>query len=84
MRGAPTRIRRSARAEFVTPLADPAATAKGVAELLLDPGLRARRGAAIRRRTERYYDKKVVDRIYRELYEAHLALPDRPMRREAA
>ena len=69
---------------FVTPLADPAATAKGLAELLLDPGLRARRGAAIRRRTERYYDKKVVDRIYRELYEAHLALPDRPMRREAA
>jgi polysaccharide biosynthesis protein PelF len=68
----------------VTPLADPAATAKGLADLLLDPELRARCGAAIRRRTERYYNKKVVDWIYRELYEAHLALPDRPMQLDAA
>jgi glycosyltransferase involved in cell wall biosynthesis len=63
---------------FVTPLADPAATAQGLANLLLDPVLRARCGEAIRQRTERYYNKKVVDQIYRELYEAHLALPDRP------
>jgi glycosyltransferase involved in cell wall biosynthesis len=63
---------------FVTPLADPVATAQGLADLLLDPALRARCGEAIRRRTERYYNKKVVDRIYRELYEVHLALPDRP------
>ncbi|MDO9711752.1 GT4 family glycosyltransferase PelF [Paracraurococcus lichenis] len=61
---------------FVTPLADPAATARGLAALLLDPALRARCGEAIRRRTERYYNKRVVDRLYRELYEAHLALPD--------
>ena len=69
---------------FVTPLADPLATAKGLADILLDPALRARCGEAIRRRTERYYNKKVVDRIYRELYEAHLCLPDRLDGAEAA
>ncbi len=69
---------------FVTPLANPVATAKGLADLLLDPELRARCGEAIRRRTERYYNKKVVDRIYHELYEAHLALPDRSGEAEAA
>jgi polysaccharide biosynthesis protein PelF len=63
---------------FVTPLADPLATATGLARLLLDPGLRARCGEAIRRRTERYYNKRVVDGMYRELYEEHLAAPDRP------
>jgi polysaccharide biosynthesis protein PelF len=62
---------------FVIPLADPVATAQCLADLLLDPELRAHCGEAIRRRTERYYNKKVVDGIYRELYDAHLALPDR-------
>ena len=56
----------------VIPLADPAATAGALAELLLDPARRERCGEAIRRRTERYYNKKVVDRIYRDLYDAHL------------
>jgi glycosyltransferase involved in cell wall biosynthesis len=63
---------------FVTPLADPAATAQALAALLLDPALRARCGEAIRQRTRRYYNKRVVDQIYRELYEAHLALPNMP------
>lgn len=62
---------------FVTPLADPAAIASALAQLLLDPGLRARCGDAIRRRTERYYNKRIVDRVYREMYDEHLQMPDR-------
>lgn len=62
---------------FVTPLANPHATAKGLAALLTDADLRARHGEAIRRRTERYYNKNVVDQIYRQLYEEHLAMPHR-------
>jgi polysaccharide biosynthesis protein PelF len=69
---------------FVIPLADPVATAQCLADLLLDPELRARCGEAIRQRTERYYNKKVVDGLYRELYDAHLALPDRSVKMDAA
>ena len=68
---------------FVTPLANPQATAKGLAALLTDPELRARHGEAIRRRTERYYNKNVVDQIYRKLYEEHLAMPDRSVAKAA-
>ncbi len=63
---------------FIVPLANPLATARALADLLLDPELRARHGRAIQRRMERYYNKHVVDRIYRELYESHLAMPDQP------
>ena len=62
---------------FVTPLANPAATASRLADLLLDPALRDRCGEAIRLRTERYYNKTVVDQIYRDLYAGYLAMPDR-------
>jgi glycosyltransferase involved in cell wall biosynthesis len=61
---------------FVTPLSNPLATAKGLADLLIDPELRKRCGEAIRRRTEKYYNKRVVDQLYRALYEEHLAMPD--------
>jgi hypothetical protein len=50
---------------------------------LTDPELRTRYGEAIRRRTELYYNKKVVDQIYRELYEKHLAMPDRSVAKAA-
>jgi glycosyltransferase involved in cell wall biosynthesis len=60
----------------IVPLSNPVATAKALADLLVDPELRARCGEAIRRRTERYYNKRVVDRIYRELYEEYLGMPD--------
>lgn len=63
---------------FVVGLADPAAVAKALAELLRDPELRARCGEAMRKRTEKYYNKRVVDRMYRRLYESLLLLPDRP------
>ncbi|WP_460451288.1 GT4 family glycosyltransferase PelF [Alsobacter sp. SYSU BS001988] len=68
---------------FVTPLADPMATAKGLASLLLDPALRRRAGEAIRRRAELHYNKKVVDRMYRGLYEECLTMPDRAAAVEA-
>jgi glycosyltransferase involved in cell wall biosynthesis len=61
---------------FVVPLADPQATAKALAALLGDPAMRARCGEAMRRRTETYYNKRVVDRIYRDLYDNLLRLPD--------
>jgi glycosyltransferase involved in cell wall biosynthesis len=61
---------------FVVPLANPTATAKALAELLLDPALRERCGATMRQRTEAYYNKRVVDRIYRDLYELYLEAPD--------
>jgi polysaccharide biosynthesis protein PelF len=82
--GGPDEIPPLGPAGFVTPLADPAAIAQGLAALLTNPELRARQGEAIRRRTERYYNKKVVDRLYRNLYEEHLAIPDRSFARKAA
>jgi glycosyltransferase involved in cell wall biosynthesis len=71
-------------AGFVTPLANPLATAKGLAALLNDAELRARFGEAMRRRTERYYNKKTVDQLYRDLYQAYLTMSDRSPVRKAA
>jgi hypothetical protein len=51
---------------------------------LTDAELRTRCGEAIRRRTERYYNKTTVDQLYRNLYQEHLALPDRSTLRKAA
>jgi glycosyltransferase involved in cell wall biosynthesis len=68
---------------FITPLANPLATAKGLATLLTDADLRARHGEAIRRRTELFYNKNVVDQIYRKLYEEYLAMPDRVVAKAA-
>jgi glycosyltransferase involved in cell wall biosynthesis len=62
---------------FVTPLSNPLATAKGLADLLLDPNLRRRYGEAIRARTEKYYNKRVVDSLYRDLYQEHLEMRER-------
>jgi glycosyltransferase involved in cell wall biosynthesis len=62
---------------FVTPLANPLATAQGLADLLLNPELRERYGEAIRARTERYYNKRVVDGLYRDLYQKYLEMPER-------
>jgi glycosyltransferase involved in cell wall biosynthesis len=61
---------------FVTPLSNPLATAKGLAELLLAHDLRKQYGEAIRARTEKYYNKRVVDGLYRGLYQEHLKMPD--------
>jgi glycosyltransferase involved in cell wall biosynthesis len=58
---------------FLTPLCNPLATARCLAELLLDPQLRRRSGEAMRRRTERYYNRTKVTEMYSELYREHLA-----------
>jgi glycosyltransferase involved in cell wall biosynthesis len=62
---------------FVVPLADPRAVATALADLLRDPALHGRCARAIKRRAEIYYNKTVVDRIYRDLYDTYLPLPDR-------
>jgi polysaccharide biosynthesis protein PelF len=63
---------------FVTPLSNPLATAQGLASLLLDGDLRRACGEAIRRRTERYYNKRFVDGLYGDLYAEHLTMADAP------
>ena len=60
----------------VTPLANPQATAQALAELLLDPALRARCSAAIQARTVRYYSNRTVYAAYEALYRKHMAEPD--------
>ncbi len=63
----------------ITPLASPLQTARELRALLLDHDWRARCAAAIRERVRRCYDKVEIDRIYRDLYDRHIAMPDRPL-----
>jgi glycosyltransferase involved in cell wall biosynthesis len=62
---------------FVTPLANPRATAQALADLLLDKALHERCANAMRERTRIHYSKAKVDQSYRALYEQHLAAPDK-------
>jgi polysaccharide biosynthesis protein PelF len=57
---------------FTTALANPQATAKAVADLLLDPALLEHFGAVMRKRTQRYYSKEQTNESYRMLYESHM------------
>ncbi len=59
---------------FTTPLANPQATAKAMADLLLDPSLIAQCGSVMRQRTARYYSKEQANESYRELYLSHMAV----------
>lgn len=61
---------------FITPLANPHATAQALAELLLNPALRLRCAAVMRQRTERYYSNQTVYADYGALYRRHIAAPD--------
>lgn len=61
---------------FITPLANPHATAQALAELLLNPALLVRCAAVMRQRTERYYSNKTVYADYGALYQRHMAAPD--------
>ncbi len=60
----------------VTPLANPAATAQAIAQLLADPAVRNQAGEAMRERVRRYYDKRLIDQIYGQLYDELVARPD--------
>ncbi len=59
---------------FVTPLANPRATAQAVAQLLRDDVLRARCGRALQTRVRRYYNRRMVDAAYAELYAKQIAM----------
>jgi polysaccharide biosynthesis protein PelF len=62
----------------ITPLASPLDTARELRALLLDRPWREKCGEAIAKRVARYYDKVEIDRIYRTIYDEHIAKPDRP------
>jgi glycosyltransferase involved in cell wall biosynthesis len=59
---------------FVTPLANPHATAQAAAQLLRDDVLRARCGRALQTRVRRYYNRRMVDAAYGELYAKQIAM----------
>ena len=66
----------------VTPLANPEATAGALFKLLNEPEWHAQCSEAIKRRVARYYNKKDLDRTYRDLYQS--LLDSAEQREEAA
>lgn len=60
----------------VTALADPAATGRALARLLVDKAWHRRCATAIKKRVELLYNKKTIDAIYREIYETYRDAPD--------
>lgn len=62
----------------ITPLASPLETARELRALLLDRPWRERCAEAIRQRVAGYYDKVQIDRIYRAVYDEHIAKADVP------
>lgn len=68
----------------ITPLASPLETARELRALLLDRPWRDRCAEAIRQRVARYYDKVEIDRVYRAIYDEHIAMPTRPTLTERA
>ncbi|GJE42607.1 GT4 family glycosyltransferase PelF [Methylobacterium soli] len=55
---------------FVVRACDPPATAAALAEILLQPDLRARMGRAMRERVRRIYNQPRITRMYNELYDS--------------
>lgn len=60
----------------IVPLSAPTAAATAMARLLLDRGWWQQCSTAIRARTERYYNKREIDRVYNDLYQRMIARPD--------
>jgi glycosyltransferase involved in cell wall biosynthesis len=52
----------------VTPVASPEAIAAALGRMVRDPDWRNRCGEAMRERVSHYYNKRVIDRIYGDLY----------------
>lgn len=67
-----------------TPLANPTATARAVAQLLAGRDYWAQASHAIRERVKLYYDKPALDSAYAELYAHWCAMPDQRLTGEAA
>jgi glycosyltransferase involved in cell wall biosynthesis len=61
----------------VTPLCNPTATAHSLAKLLADQDWYSRCSCAIKERVRLYYNKSIVERTYRTLYEKYLCAPAR-------
>lgn len=57
----------------ITPLSNPAETAKELAALIKDPDYMASARKAIKERVRKYYNKVEIDRIYHELYVTFIA-----------
>lgn len=68
----------------VTPLCDPSATALALVRLLTDPDWYECCGAAMKARVARYYNKTIVDRVYRETYDRYLTGDAAPRAAERA
>ncbi|MEC9345265.1 MAG: GT4 family glycosyltransferase PelF [Pseudomonadota bacterium] len=62
----------------ITPLSNPAATARELAALLKDPQNLESARNAIRERVRLYYNKVEIDRIYHEIYIEEIAEPTLP------
>ncbi|GJL88924.1 MAG: pellicle/biofilm biosynthesis glycosyltransferase PelF [Minwuia thermotolerans] len=63
----------------ITPLSNPAETAKELAALIKDPVYMASARKAIKERVRKYYNKLEIDRIYHDLYVtfiAHETMPE--------
>lgn len=60
----------------IVPLSSPNAVAAALARLLLDRSWWQRCSDAVRARTERSYNKREIDRVYNDLYQRMMALPD--------
>jgi polysaccharide biosynthesis protein PelF len=58
------------RCGFVVPSCDPDAVADALAEILLNPAMRASMSDVFRKRVVSYYGKPRIDRAYRELYDS--------------
>jgi glycosyltransferase involved in cell wall biosynthesis len=65
------------RGGFITPLANPRATAQALCELLLDARLWDACSKAMRKRVHAYYNKPAVDAAYRDLYAHYVAVAGR-------
>lgn len=59
----------------ITPLCNPTATAQAMAKLLTDSEWYGRCSVALQERVKTHYNKKTVDRTYRELYEKYRGIP---------
>jgi len=60
----------------VVPLSSPTATADAIGRLLLDRAWADQCSGAVRARTNKYYNKITIDRIYNQMYLDLMAVPD--------
>ncbi|MBF0623410.1 MAG: GT4 family glycosyltransferase PelF [Magnetococcales bacterium] len=77
--GAPTEDPPLGPGGAVTPVSNPAETAKALVELLINPAWHAQCAAAIRERIKRYYDLADLKKAYQDIYDDLRRRPDAPL-----